>query len=298
MRQNLFTTVLAVACQMVGFLAVPGNALAGAANLSSGRYGAELALAVAPLDNGRLTGYFAVPNSPCRFHMHGLPHGEIYRLAILTPGDGAFAAYGELRVAYDGEVPVVSLDVPVPPNCQKAAPDLPGRGFPLAQPRPWTGVRLVSSQRAHFHDEPHDSTVRKAYVVKWDAVAHDKETPAFAHAEFLGGKSPVVGWVRQEDLFPADATPEMNYVRTQLPPMVGRWPQAKLPVDVRAYLNARERCEHFEGEEGTDAARQAFLAKAVARECGEASRRFSALMTAYARRAPEAAFLKQNAPSP
>jgi len=91
-------------------------------------------------------------------------------------------------------------------------------------------------------------------------------------------------------------TPEMDYVRSQLPPMQGKWPTARLPVDVRAYLNAFERCEHFEGEEGTDPARQKFLDKARTRECGDARRRFLALTAAYAASPAETRFLKANAP--
>lgn len=271
-----------------------GGALAGAPGLLSGDYEGGLALAVATSDKGRITGHLAIAGSNCRIFLHGLPHGEVYRLAIITPGDDTFVAYGELKVSFDGETPVVQLGIPVPQSCQKAAPDLPQRPFRLQTRQAWNGVRLVQANRTHFHDEAHDSTVRKAYVVKWDAIAFDKETPAFARAQYLGGKTAVVGWLRQEDLFPADANPQMDYVRSQLPPMQGRWPQARLPVDVRAYLNARERCEHFEGEEGTDPARQKFLDKARARECGDAKRRLAVLTEAYGGRKAELKFLREN----
>jgi len=268
---------------------------AGSSSLSSGLFEGGLALAIAPQDKGRLTAYLAVPGTPCRIYLHGLPHGESFRLAVLTPGDDYFVGYGELNVSYDGTTPLVQLDIPVPASCQMV-PDLAKRRFRQQTPREWTGVRLVQGKRAHFFDEPHETTQRKAYVVKWDAVAIDRETPAFARGEFLGGKTVVSGWLRQEDVFAPDVTPEMDYVRSQLPPMQGKWPQARLPVDVRAYLNAFERCEHFEGEEGTDPARQKFLDKARARECGDARRRFLALTAAYAASPAETRFLKANAP--
>lgn len=283
-----------------GFLAVAALAgatasvWAGASGLPSGEYEGGLALAVATADVGRITGHLAIAGSSCRIFLHGLPHGEIYRLAIMTPGDDAFVGYGELKVSFDGETPVVQLDIPVPQSCQKAAPDLPQRLFRLQSRQTWQGVRLVQARRANFHDEAHDSAARKAYVVRWDAIAFDKETPAFAHARYLGGKTVVAGWLRQEDLFPADVTPQMDYVRGQLPPMQGRWPQARLPVDVRAYLNARERCEHFEGEEGTDPARQKFLDQARARECGDARRRLTRLTEAFTGRKAELKFLREN----
>lgn len=274
---------------------VASGVWAGSSSLSSGQFEGGLALAVAPQDKGRLTAYLAVPGTPCKIYLHGLPQGESFRLAVLTPGDDYFVGYGELNVSYDGATPVVQLDIPVPASCQMV-PDLAKRRFRQQTPREWTGVRLVQGKRAHFFDEPHETTQRKAYVVKWDAVAIDRETPAFARGEFLGRKTVVAGWLRQEDIFSADVTPEMDYVRSQLPPMQGKWPQARLPVDVRAYLNAFERCEHFEGEEGTDAARQKFLDKARNRECGDARRRFLALSAAYAASPAEMRFLKANAP--
>lgn len=274
-----------------------GTAWAGTSNLRSAQFDGGLALAIAPLDQGRLTGHLAVPGTPCRLYLHGQPHGESFRLAVLTPGDDHFVGYGELHVSHEGDTPVVQLDVPVPPSCQ-AVPDLPRRMFRLQSLREWTGIRLVQGTRAHLHDEAHESTRRKAYVVKWDAVALDRETPAFARVQYLGGKTTVTGWLQQDDLFGPDPTPEMDYVRSQLPPMEGSWPQGRLPVPVRAYLNARERCEHFEGEEGTDAARQKFLERARARECGDARRRHAALTAAHAGNAAQARFLKANAPPP
>ncbi len=278
------------------FLGLAANGVwAGSSSLSSGQFEGGLSLAVASQDKGRLTAYLAVPGTPCKIYMHGLPQGESFRLAVLTPGDDYFVGYGELNVSYDGTTPLVQLDIPMPASCHMV-PDLAKRRFRQQTPREWTGVRLVQGKRAHFFDEPHESTQRKAYVVKWDAVAIDRETPAFARGEFLGGKTVVIGWLRQEDVSAADVTPEMDYVRSQLPPMQGKWPQARLPVDVRAYLNAFERCEHFEGEEGTDLARQKFLDKARTRECGDARRRFLALSAAYAASPAEMRFLKANAP--
>lgn len=280
---------------LIGLL-MPMLAFAGSSSLRPGTYGTELRIGLAPLDEGRMTGYFATADGSCRIYLHGLPRGEIYQLALATPGNSSFIAYGELLLTYDGETPIVQLDVPVPPTCMKSAPDLAKRQFRLTSGAAWTGVRLVQSARAYFHDEAHDSTRRKAYVVKWDAIAFDRETPAFVRGEFLGGKAPVTGWLRQEDVFSADFTPEMEYVRSKLPPMQGKWSQGSLPIDVRAYLNARERCEHFQGEEGTDAARQKFLATAVARECGDTKARYQALVARYAGKTAETRFLKLNQP--
>ena len=271
-------------------------ALAGSPELTSGRYEGGLSLAIAPLDQHRLTGHLAVPGTPCRLYLHGLPHGEVFRVAVLAPGAQGFVGYGELSIRLDGPQPRVQLDAPVPGHCQKPLAGLGQRWWALSEPQAWTGIRLVQARRAPFHQEPHESTVRKAYVVQWDAVAIDQETPAFARALYLGGRGTVSGWLRQEDLFETDPTPEMAYVRDQMPPMEGQWPQTPLPIAVRAYLNARERCEHFSGEEITDEARGRFLLAAVRRECGDATARHQALLAAYAGQKPQIAFLQRNAP--
>ncbi|MBL8311581.1 MAG: hypothetical protein JNL19_14255 [Burkholderiales bacterium] len=283
----------------VGVLALSSgvsSAWAGASSLVSGGYGAELKIAVAPRDQGRVTGYFVTLDQTCRVYFHGLPKGEIYQIAVTNAADANFASYGELWLTYDGDTPIVQLNVAMPPGCKNAAPDLAKLKYRLQYKADWQGIRLVSAKRAYFHSEAHESTKQRAYVVKWDAVAVLRETPAFARAQYLDDKVATTGWLRQEDVAPPDFTPEMNYVRTQLPPMQGKWPQAALPVEVRAFLNARERCEHFEGEEGTDAARQKFLAAAMARECGDATSRHRALLSQFAGRAAETKFLKDNAP--
>jgi hypothetical protein len=272
-------------------------AWAGASGLGSGKFEGGLSLAVAPMDQGRLSGFLAIPGTSCRIYLHGLPAGEMFKVAVLTPGDAPFVGYGEVHVSFDGAVPLVRLDVPVPDTC-RSVPDLATRRFRRQEAREWTGVRLVQAARARFHDEAHESTRRKGFVVKWDAVAIDRETPAFARGVYLGGASEVGGWLRQEDLFPPDPTPEMAYVRQQMPPMEGQWPQGRLPVAVRAYLNARERCEHFSGEEGTDPARQKFLTRAIQRECGDANRRYAALVASHAPGSAESRFLKAHPPTP
>ncbi|MEQ1593970.1 MAG: hypothetical protein ABL985_02630 [Casimicrobium sp.] len=280
-------------------LALPiSTAWAGASNLKSGAYGTELKLAVAPLDEGRVTGYFETLDKTCRVYFHGLPKGEIYQIAVANAADANFASYGELMITYDGDTPIVQLSVAMPPGCKTAAPELANTKYRLQYNADWQSIRLISAKRAHFHREAHDSSKQRAYVVKWDAVAVLREAPAFARAQYLDDKVATTGWLRQEDVAPPDFSPELAYVRTQLPPMQGKWPQGALPVEVRAFLNARERCEHFEGEEITDAARQKFLAAAIKRECGDAKQRFAALNAVYAKRPAEAKFLKDNAPNP
>lgn len=280
-------------------IAIPSHgAWAGSLELPSGRYEGGLTLAVAPQDHGRITAHLASPAPGCRIVLHGVPQGERVPVAMATPGREGFIAYGELNVSGDAQGKRVHLDLPVPPGCESAASAWRGKPLRLLEALPLVAVRWVSAPRAHFHDQPHESTRRKGFVVAWDAVALTRETPAFAQAEFLGGARPVTGWLRQEDLSAADHDPRMTYVRTQLPPMQGRWPGATLPVEVRAYLVVREQCEHFEGEEGTDAQRARYLEQRLAQVCGDARARHKALLAAHAGQAAALGFLRANAVSP
>lgn len=280
----------------LAILALTPPAWAGASNLVSGAFGAELKIAVAPRDASRVTGYFTTQDKTCRLYFHGLPKGEIYQIALANAADATFASYGELWMTYDGNIPIVQLNVAMPPGCRNAAPDLATRKYRLQYKADWHGIRLVSAKRAYFHNDAHESTRQRAYVVKWDAVAVLGETPAFARVQYLDDKVATTGWLKQEDVAPPDFSPELTYVRTKLPPMQGKWPQGTLPVEVRAYLNARERCEHFGGEEVTDAARQKFLAAAAERECGDAAARHRVLLAQFAGRPAESKFFKDNAP--
>lgn len=56
---------------------------------------------------------------------------------------------------------------------------------------------------------------------------------------------------------------------------------ALLPADVRAFTARRDLCDHFRGEEGYDAARQAEIAAQVRRNCRGTDRALARLKRLY-----------------
>ncbi len=57
---------------------------------------------------------------------------------------------------------------------------------------------------------------------------------------------------------------------------------ASLPSDVTAFIERREACDHFRGEEGYDAQRIKFLNTAMARTCTGSDARLRKLRAKYA----------------
>ena len=65
-----------------------------------------------------------------------------------------------------------------------------------------------------------------------------------------------------------------------------------LPAEVLAFIAQRESCDHFRGEEGYDAERRAFLAKALAKTCTGTDRALAALRERFAAQPAVLAALK------
>ncbi|MDQ6683601.1 MAG: hypothetical protein M3Z16_00600 [Pseudomonadota bacterium] len=66
---------------------------------------------------------------------------------------------------------------------------------------------------------------------------------------------------------------------------------ARLPADVRSFLERREACDHWGGEEPYDKARAAEIARGVARDCRGTDRQLALLKQRYAQRFDVAARL-------
>lgn len=57
---------------------------------------------------------------------------------------------------------------------------------------------------------------------------------------------------------------------------------APLPADVGAFIERREACEHFLGEEGYDEERRAFLEEQINRHCAEIDEQLAHLRQVHA----------------
>ncbi len=59
-------------------------------------------------------------------------------------------------------------------------------------------------------------------------------------------------------------------------------PASGLPADVTAFKQKRDACEHWMGEEGTDAARQQEIADGISENCTGTDAKLAALKEKYA----------------
>lgn len=174
-----------------------------AAPFGSGQYGEGWNVAVDP-DDGRLTADLTIGSDAvlpaCRLYVFGEPvSGGSYQLAAVGP-DAKTVHAGQATVTTDGGAIRIQLPT-VPPECHSVSESLKqGIQRQLNAAKPWRGVRWVAAERAYFHQEPDDSTRRKAYVVRGDALAYTKETAAFVEAEYLKPGSTTRGWVSWADL--------------------------------------------------------------------------------------------------
>ncbi len=85
------------------------------------------------------------------------------------------------------------------------------KGMPFSEEletrRSWLELREVRSPRAHFSDTP-GGAAKRAYVTRGDVVGITSRTGGFVHVEYVDGRQPVQGWLRETDL--EAATPRVR----------------------------------------------------------------------------------------
>ncbi|TKR33245.1 SH3 domain-containing protein [Luteimonas gilva] len=139
--------------------------------------------------------------------------------------------------------------------------------------RPAPSGKVVGKGRAYFHAAPHASCVRKGFVVAGDPLEVRLVMPGWVQVVFIGkndGKQ-YGGWLKQARV-ELDSVPSLY--------------TGELPADAAAFVKRREECEHFLGEEPYDAARKAYLDKAIRQTCAGGNRRLRELRAKYRNDAP------------
>ncbi len=192
-------------------------AVASAAPLpASGDYG-QLKLA---FSGGRVSGEFnearvgngtdQAPQFTCGFALTGAWKPEDRQAPILTwwPGDDPPDERIRGRLTVRGGTATLSLDEN-PGGCDMTGEDFKGMPFSeeLETRRSWLELREVRSPRAHFSDTP-GGAAKRAYVTRGDVVGITSRTGGFVHVEYVDGRQPVQGWLRETDL--EAATPRVR----------------------------------------------------------------------------------------
>ncbi len=139
------------------------------------------------------------PQFGCIFLLHGTLEGD--RATVETwfpkeperiPGTLAFEEKGAaltLREDHGG--------------CPMTTGTMAGRPYALSREeegRGWAGVALVTAEKAIFRSGPGASPPRSPYVVRLDPLVVLERRQGWVRASYLGGKTPITGWLPESDL--------------------------------------------------------------------------------------------------
>jgi len=179
--------------------------MAASPSVSSGQY-APLTLAVV---GGNVSGVFSdrrgengpggAPQFTCAFLLHGTLEGDRANIASWTPGDGKRIA-GEL--VFKGDAVTLQLQEDQP-GCLMTSGDMVQKPYEVSRTMDgadWLGVALVSAHRAFIRTAPGAPASRKPYLVALDPVVILERAGEWTRVEYLGGETPVSGWLRTAEL--------------------------------------------------------------------------------------------------
>jgi hypothetical protein len=171
----------------------------------SGQY-APLTLAVV---GGNVSGAFSdgrgengpggAPQFTCAFLFRGTLEGDRATITSWTPGDGKRIA-GEL--VFKGDAVTLQLQEDQP-GCAMTSGDTVQMPYEVSRTMDgagWLGVALVSARRASIRVAPGAPAPRKPYLVAFDPVVILERAGEWTRVAYLGGATPVSGWLRATEL--------------------------------------------------------------------------------------------------
>jgi hypothetical protein len=162
--------------------------------------------------NGTLTGYFESSTGngqfSCIFFVSGKIGHSVDSVDTWFPGerDPKEVIHGVLEQMSSNGKPAIRLKLDEEHggcwNVQHFASDQ--STFVLTEQGSWTSIRIVASQKAFFYDEPSNSSPRKAYAVKGNALRVFDTREGWVSAEYVSPENRRTrGWIREQDLFAA-----------------------------------------------------------------------------------------------
>ena len=140
-----------------------------------------------------------IPPFSCIFLMKGSMHGDTAKVVTWAPGNKDVIP-GELT--FDGDQLALKLDADqagcdVDGDLMVDAPEpLPATGAD----RDWIGVGMVSVDRAYLRRQAGSSAAHRPYLITFDPVVILHRVAGWVQVTYLGGETPVTGWLRQSDL--------------------------------------------------------------------------------------------------
>lgn len=134
--------------------------------------------------------------------------------------------------------------------------------------RPPLEGKVIGKGRVHFHDAPDAACVRKAFLIPGDMATVHQTMPGWVRVVYTAKDGEEHGgWLKEN--------------RVELKGPLGRPEPVPLPKDVAAYIERRNQCEHFIGEEPYDEARRKYLTQVIRETCTGSNRDLAALRHKY-----------------
>ena len=159
---------------------------------------------------GTLTGYFESSTGggqfSCIFFMRGKVADPATRVDTWFPEDrdAKNVISGSMQLLSENGKPTIRAGLKEdPPGCwnvQHFAPE--PASFARNEQGSWQAIRVVSANKAYFHDDPSGTHARKAYVVQGNALRIFDTRSGWVQAEYVSpeGKR-TKGWVLEKDLY-------------------------------------------------------------------------------------------------
>ena len=189
-------------------LAVGIGAASSLAAKPSGRSGQYNALTLVVADDA-VTGAFSNANGPvgtggapqfrCVFLLRGKVEGDRAKIDTWAPGEKEDIA-GEL--VFKGNDVMIRL-AKDQPGCGMIDANMVSEFYKASRTETGTGwidVAIVSAEHAAFRSTPNAPAPRRPYVVEDDLVVILARKGEWVRASYLGGRKPVTGWLRRDEL--------------------------------------------------------------------------------------------------
>jgi len=134
------------------------------------------------------------PRFSCLFLFAGRLEGSKAEIATSdTKGTIELLGNDQVRISLEEE----------PGGCWNVEPrfDEEGVVFELTEREEWKFIRIVSSERAYFHDKPDEKARGKSYVIEGDILRVYEVEEGWARGEYRGSQGITTGWIKESDLY-------------------------------------------------------------------------------------------------
>jgi hypothetical protein len=155
----------------------------------------------------QITGYYrsytGAGQFSCIFYFKGKLEGSRAAITSYFSEDSRGRIEGTLTITGSGELKIVlKQEHGGCWNVRHFADTQDPATFSLSQAHDdWQSVKVVKAVKAHFYQSPDETTLRKSYIVKGDAVGVKRSKDAWVDVDSSHPDGTTSGWMRSADFF-------------------------------------------------------------------------------------------------